>query len=414
MNEIPQDKLPDSTLSLAKEGYLFISNRCKRYNSDLFQTRLLLNKTICMQGHEAARLFYDTTRFSRSGVAPKIVKATLFGEGGVQGLDDENHLHRKNLFMNLMTRERITELSEEMQLQLEIYAQKWETVDQVVLFDELQEIIFRAVCTWCGIPLKESETKMRANDFGAMIDGAGSVGSRFMKGVYGRKRSEKWLEELIQQVRNQELSLPKSSPLYSFASHKDLNGELLDKNISAVELINVVRPTVAVARFITFSALAMHIHPEYRERLEQGDDKFLLFFSHEVRRFYPFFPFVTARTKKSFEWNGYSFPADTQVLLDLYGTNHDRRLWENPDQFYPDRFKEWDENSFNFIPQGGGDYYQNHRCAGEWITIELIKKGVQFLVHNLQYDVPKQNLNVDLSRMPAIPESRFIIHVNSG
>lgn len=156
--------------------------------------------------------------------------------------------------------------------------------------------------------------------------------------------------------------------------------------------------------------MTMHNYPESRKKIEQDDDKYLQFFTHEVRRFYPFFPFVAARTKKNFEWKGYTFPADTQVLLDLYGTNHDHRIWENPDQFNPDRFKEWDEDSFNFIPQGGGDYYQNHRCGGEWITIELIKKGILFLVHNLRYDVPVHNLTVRMSRMPAIPESRFIIY----
>ncbi len=53
------------------------------------------------------------------------------------------------------------------------------------------------------------------------------------------------------------------------------------------------------------------------------------------------------------------------MLLDLYGTNYDPQLWSNPEAFYPERFREWDESKFNFIPQGGEDYYTNHRCPGE-------------------------------------------------
>jgi fatty-acid peroxygenase len=64
---------------------------------------------------------------------------------------------------------------------------------------------------------------------------------------------------------------------------------------------------------------------------------------------------------------------------------------------------------FNFIPQGGGDYSNGHRCAGEWITVELVKTAVRLLTTNMRYKVPKQNLRIGLSRMPAIPESRFVI-----
>ena len=68
MRNIPKDPLPDSTLALYFEGYEFISNRCRRFNSDLFQTRLLLRKAICMRGEEAARSF--TIPASSSGKAP--------------------------------------------------------------------------------------------------------------------------------------------------------------------------------------------------------------------------------------------------------------------------------------------------------------------------------------------------------
>ncbi|MXV41830.1 cytochrome P450, partial [Bacillus subtilis] len=55
MNEqIPHDKSLDNSLTLLKEGYLFIKNRTERYNSDLFQARLLGKNFICMTGAEAA------------------------------------------------------------------------------------------------------------------------------------------------------------------------------------------------------------------------------------------------------------------------------------------------------------------------------------------------------------------------
>lgn len=41
-----------------------------------------------------------------------------------------------------------------------------------------------------------------------------------------------------------------------------------------------------------------------------------------------------------------------RVLLDLYGTNQDRRTWKDPEEFEPERFSQWDASPFNFVPQG--------------------------------------------------------------
>jgi len=121
-----------------------------------------------------------------------------------------------------------------------------------------------------------------------------------------------------------------------------------------VELFNFIRPAVAIDRFITFSALALHEHPESFDVLQRdprGDDAFV----QEVRRFYPFFPFVVARVRADFEWEGLRFRRGTRTLLDIYGTNHDPRVWKDPERFRPERFDGWNGSAFNFIPQGSGD-----------------------------------------------------------
>src|SRR3546814_10503319 len=107
-------------------------------------------------------------------------------------------------------------------------------------------------------------------------------------------------------------------------------------------------------------------------------------FVQEVRRFSPFVPAVAALGRREFEWRGYHFPSGRRVILDLYGTNHDARTWNAPEAFRPERFREWDESPFNFIPQGGGDHNVNHRCPGEWITIRLMKQRSEEHTSELQ------------------------------
>lgn len=95
--------------------------------------------------------------------------------------------------------------------------------------------------------------------------------------------------------------------------------------------------------------------------------------------------------------------------MDLYGTNHDERIWEDPEEFRPERFRRWDGSAFDFTPQGGGDHYEGHRCPEAWITIELVKVALRSLTGSMRYDVPEQDLRIRLSKMGAIPESRFVI-----
>ena len=406
MSQIPQERSIDSTIALVLDGYEFISKRCQRYQSDLFQTRLLFKKTICFRGEEAAKVFYDRDRFIRKKAAPKRLQKTLFGQGGVQGMDGDAHRHRKQMFMSLMTDESIQRLADLTREQWLIYAQKWSQMDRVVLFDEAREVFCRASCIWTGVPLSESEVKLRTKDLGAMIDASGAIGFKHWQGRRSRTRTEKWIENIIE-VRNHQLETPDTA-LYAIANHRDLDGELLDKHTAAVELINIIRPTVAIARYVVFAALALHEHPECREKLQADDEQYCEWFVQEVRRFYPFFPFAAAIVRQDFDWQEYHFERGTKVLLDLYGTNHDSRIWSNPDTFSPERFREWDGSKFNFIPQGGGDYYINHRCPGEWITIELMKVALKFLTQ-LRYDLPQQDLSISLSTMPTAPKSRFVI-----
>jgi fatty-acid peroxygenase len=41
---MPRDNSLDSTLALLSDGYAFISKSCQRYQSDIFETRLMLRK----------------------------------------------------------------------------------------------------------------------------------------------------------------------------------------------------------------------------------------------------------------------------------------------------------------------------------------------------------------------------------
>jgi fatty-acid peroxygenase len=407
--KIPKEKGIDHSLSLMREGYMYILNRRRSFNSEIFGTRLLGKKAICLGGKEAAEVFYDTEKFKRKDAAPNRAVQTLFGKNGVQALDGQTHKHRKEMFMSIMSQEGIEKLTDITKKQWEITVDKWEQMDKVILYEETKEIMCRIACQWAGIPVDEIEIKNLANDLGAMFESAGSVGPNHWLGRNARNGVEKWVGELIERVREGTVNPPENTALHRFTWHRELEGNLLDTETAAVEVINILRPIVAIAIFINFIVLAVHHYPAEREKLKSGDEKYAQMFVQEVRRFYPFFPFVMALVKKNFTWKGYKFEEGTLTLLDIYGTNHDPEIWDNPDVFNPYRFAKWEGTPFGFIPQGGGDYFLGHRCAGEWVTIEVMKVSLNFLVNRMDYEVPNQDLSYSMVSMPSIPPSKLVI-----
>ncbi|WP_217475128.1 cytochrome P450 [Stutzerimonas stutzeri] len=408
MPEIPRDSQIEGSLSLLSEGYTFISSRCHKFGSDLFQVRLLMQNTICMSGEEAARLFYDEQLFQREHAAPRLLQKTLFGQGGVQGLDGDAHRHRKKLFLSLLNDQAVAELVRLSEANWLSAIESWRQRDRVVLLPEVQAILTRAVCDWAGVSLGEDEVTVRRDQLAAMIDGAGGVGTRHWQARTARKDAERWLIELIRGVRGATLPVDETRALAVVARYRDANGAELDEQVAAVELLNLLRPTVAVSRFIIYAALELHAHPQWRARL-QHEGALLEPFAQEVRRLHAFFPFTAARVREDFEWKGYRFPKGTRVLLDLYGTNRDARLWTQPDSFDPERFFSWNGSAYNFITQGGGEVTSGHRCPGEPLAIALLVSALRMLTRRMRYAVPAQDLRMDPSRMPAQPESLLVI-----
>jgi fatty-acid peroxygenase len=258
------------------------------------------------------------------------------------------------------------------------------------------------------VPLDDATVPRRAREFRTMIDGAGSVGPRRWHAIVLRNRIERWIESIIRDIRGGKLNVAAGTAAHTIAWHRDRRGNQMSAKTAAIELLNILHPIVSVARFITFAALALFEHPDERRRLVEEGDEALSMFAEEVRRFYPFLPAVGGRVQEPFEWRGHRFTKGTRVLLDVYGTNHDPHIWGDPDRFRAERFRDWNGTPYNFIPQGGGHPLEGHRCPGEAPTLELIKAALREL-SRMHYDLPPQDLTIDLSRVPALPASGVVI-----
>lgn len=406
---IPKTKELDSTLSLINEGFDFLPSRRKELESDIFETRLLGKKSLCIAGEEAAAVFYDNKYFKREGAAPKPLKKTLLGEGGIHGRDGEDHHHQKRMFLSMMTPERLEDMKRLAIEELDRKAGQWESRDEVLLLDEIEEVLARSVMDWAGLPLKESEVKQRTQELVAMVDSFGGSLTRFKEGAEARKSHEAWLKDIIVDIRERVYSPPSYTPAYIVAMQKTPKGKFQDLEVAAVDLNNAYRPIIAAAYLIVFGALAIHEKPEMKAKLQADENNFSKQFAQEVRRYYPFAPAMAAKANRDFVWHGYHVKEDMLVVLDLFGTNRHPDHWDNADEFIPERFADWKGSPFAFVPQGGGDHHAGHRCAGEWMTVMVMQSFFKYLTENISYAVPEQDLSYNMARMPTMPKSRFII-----
>jgi len=399
----------DNTIALLEEGYRFIGNRCDELGSDIFGTRLMLRRVVCVRGEAAARMFYQPGRFTRRGALPPTTLGSLQGHGSTLVLDGAMHQVRKAMMLSLQSPESRARLVALAEREWRARFERWPRMRRQVLIQEAQAVLCRAACAWAGVPLASVEEEvLRTAEFSAMIDGAGAVGPRNWLGLALRRHTVQWAHDHIAAVRAGRPTDP-ASPLATIAFHLDADGEVLSSADAAVELINVLRPVVAVARYIVFGALALHTYPEWRARLAGGDDAALDMFVEEVRRYYPFFPAIGGRANARFEWQGLQFDKGDWVLLDVYGSNRHPSTWPDGEVFRPERFEGRQGSGFDLIAQGGGDVAQGHRCPGEMVTVELTRSALRLLASEVRYEVPQQDLEVDLSRMPALPASGFVI-----
>ncbi len=405
--EMPVEKGLDHTLQLLREGYDFMMNRKDKFHSRVFETRLLGEKVYGLVGKEEAELFYDEDKFVRKNAAPGRVQKTLFGKGGVQGLDGREHRHRKKMFMSLMSNDTLQEIRQ-------LVRKEWNHLlahtEKELHVREASQIVFtRVALRWCGIPFEEKKVSDWVDELNDLFEHVAHIGPKHWKARFSRNKAEKWLEELVEKVRGGKEAVDQNRLLYHFSMYKDAHGNFLSPNIAAVEILNLLRPTVAVSVYVDVMFLAMRDYPEEMKKIKSQGKEAGERFIQEVRRYYPFFPFLAARVKETFIWNGYEFEKGKLTLLDLYGTNHDPAIWKNPHLFDPDRFINWKETPFSFIPQGGGDFEIGHRCPGEWLTLELLRETLDIFIHDVPFTFPKQDGDIERNDIP--PQPNMIINI---
>lgn len=391
----------DHSLAFLAEGYPFGHRRFEKLGVDAFRTRLMGREVTMLRGHDAARFFYEGELFDRVGAMPRSVLHSLQDEKSVQTLVGEDHRERKGLFTRMLDEQGDAALAD-------AFAAEWDRAQgvwaqgPVSLLTASAQVLTDAVLRWLRIDEPAQRRRMLAHQNAAMIDGAGSFGPRNWHGRVLRLSTESWARDLVRRYRS--VGAPAGSPI------RVLLDAGLSDDVAAIELLNLLRPTVAVSRFIAFAALALHQHPTWHERV-RDDDAAVRAFTQEVRRTTPFFPAIGGRARAHALWRDVAVSPGDWVILDLFATNRHPGEWADAGSFDPARFegkKRAQDAQNRVVAQGAGDIARTHRCPGEPATIALLDVAVKKIA-NADWLVPDQDLRVDLRRLPATPGARGML-----
>lgn len=405
MDPLPR-AAPDLTLDLLRDPYGFIGRHCDRLGTDGFRTRLALRPVACLRGPEAAAFFYDGGRFGRAGAMPPITLRLLQDKGSVQGLEGGAHRHRKAMFLALCREPgRVADLEAAFLREWDDAEARWLARGEARLLPDANRMLARAAVAWAGLDWGRLGGDRFAADLEAMVANAAGLGPRAWAALGRRRRAERAVMAELARLRAGTHPAPPDAPARAVAGHRDEEGRPLPPEAAAVEVLNLLRPILAVGRFVADAAQALEREPGLRERLRAGP-ALLEGFAEEVRRVARFFPLVGGRALRDLDWRGAALPEGSWVLLDLWGTGQDPRAVPDPGRFDPARPLSWRDEGHAPIPQGAGRAAETHRCPGEAITVALMAAATRRLLA-LDYQVGPEALASPRFRYPPSPRDGF-------
>lgn len=386
----------DLLVRLLRHGYAAVErDRRARGGGDVYASRMLGRRAVVLRGERAAASFYDESLVRRSGAFPRALKDLLFGPRAVHGLDGAAHRNRKDLLRSVLPDDTTDLLADAVGASLARAAGSWAGRD-VVVADELVRAYGGAVAEWAGCQPAPAEATWVSRELAHLVDGFGMRDRAYPRAWLARVRTDRWLRRRVREVREGRRTPPEGSALAVLAARDDL-----PLQVAAVELGNLLRPTVAVAWLGTFAAHRLAGHPEWRSRLATAHPTAdHLAFAQEVRRTTPFVPVIAARVVRDGTVGDVPVHAGDRLVLDVWGTDTDPGRWSGGPEFDPTRFLGHHPGPFEMVPQGGGDV-AGHRCPGEHLTLALLVRTLHVLARHTWE--PVRPRPVDLGRMPTLP-----------
>jgi cytochrome P450 family 135 len=165
------------------------------------------------------------------------------------------------------------------------------------------------------------------------------------------------------------------------------DGELRDE---LVTLLLAGHETTATS--VAWAIERLVRHPQQLGRLvaeidseaDGGPSDYMTAVVNETLRVRPVVPIVVRVLQQELAVGGYSLPAGTRVTPSIYLTNRNPNVYEQPEEFRPERFLDGGPETFSWIPFGGGI----RRCIGASFAQLEMKLMLRTMLAELEPRLP--------------------------
>ena len=139
----------------------------------------------------------------------------------------------------------------------------------------------------------------------------------------------------------------------------------------------------------------------------------------ETLRLYPPGPIAPRECRQSCKIKGFDVPQKTMVIVNLYAIMRDPDLWDNPNEFRPERFlvssKEQDnlaftqnetkEPNFGFIPFWGG----RKSCPGSMLALSMMHCTIASMVQCFDWNLGGAKISMQVGGGFSLPMAHPLI-----
>lgn len=137
----------------------------------------------------------------------------------------------------------------------------------------------------------------------------------------------------------------------------------------------------------------------------------------ETLRLHPTGPLIVRESTEDCTIHGFHIPAKTRVFINVWALGRDPNHWENPLQFFPDRFIEGENGSgsskldvrgqsFHFLPFGSG----RRTCPGASLAMHVVQTTLAAMVQCFEWKVVNGgSVNMEEGRGIALPRAHPIM-----
>ena len=391
------------TLAFARDAGGFLARRARELGP-VFEINVFGHPTACFVGPEAFALILDDRNVERASANPPHVEA-IFNPRAVPFLDGSTQRRRKRLLLKAFTESALDGYLPIIERVVARYTQRWVEKERFRWVPEINSLGFSiAGALFVGASSDRDDPEIE-EAFGKVAAGLLSLPVNLPFTPYGQAlKARDYLLSIVDRALDagERATQGGTNVLARLQQARD-GDDRLARDELRIETFHFFGAYSAVIGGLSFLVSALGRFPDEADRaraevLRESRTgpltlaslrklEYLDRFTREVRRAMPILPLTFfGRVKQEMTFQGVRIPEGHRAIGCIGATLLDPSTFPDPDRFDPDRWlTPTEQQKRAWVPHGGGNPADGHRCAGEALADLMMRALAVHLLRSHQW-----------------------------